>query len=125
MQNLPNSGSLIRHEILAATIPDDLAAQIVEAYHQLSQGRPELLDVAVRSSATAEDLPDASFAGQQETYLNVTGSSRFWSPASDASPRSSRIGRSRIASTRVSITSRSRFRSAFSGWCDRILHHPA
>src|SRR5690606_29223055 len=50
------------------------AQEIVKAYHELSQraGKADT-DVAVRSSATAEDLPDASFAGQQETYLNIRG----------------------------------------------------
>jgi pyruvate,water dikinase len=53
----------------AAEIPDGTAKDIVEAYRTLADGRP----VAVRSSATAEDLPGASFAGQQDTYLNVRG----------------------------------------------------
>jgi len=57
----------IKHLIVSSKMPDDLADQIKEAYHKLG-GFP----VAVRSSATAEDLPDASFAGQQTTYLNVT-----------------------------------------------------
>ena len=54
-------------------MPDDLAGAIVAAYERLSGEPQQPLDVAVRSSATAEDLPDASFAGQQETYLNVRG----------------------------------------------------
>ena len=55
-------------------MPDDLAQEISTAYHDLSQryGVNES-DVAVRSSATAEDLPTASFAGQQDTFLNVLG----------------------------------------------------
>ena len=53
-------------------MPDELAKDIREAYHRLSGTHD--LSVAVRSSATAEDLPDASFAGQQNTYLNVSGS---------------------------------------------------
>jgi pyruvate,water dikinase len=61
----------IRHAIVGAAMPDDLAAAIVDAYDRLGGGATA--DVAVRSSATAEDLPDASFAGQQETYLNVRG----------------------------------------------------
>ena len=73
MENLHTKGSLVRQAILAGDFPSDLKQSIIDAYHQLSQGRKELLDVAVRSSATAEDLPDASFAGQQETYLNVQG----------------------------------------------------
>lgn len=65
----------IRAEIVAAEMPEDLADAIGDAYEELakraqSQGDPF---VAVRSSATAEDLPDASFAGQQDTYLNVRG----------------------------------------------------
>jgi pyruvate,water dikinase len=58
---------------MASTFPTSLEKSITEAYEQLSQGFPAPVDVAVRSSATAEDLPDASFAGQQETYLNVEG----------------------------------------------------
>ena len=61
----------IKTAILAAQMPKDLAKLIGEAYHQLSGDFDKR--VAVRSSATAEDLPDASFAGQQETYLNIHG----------------------------------------------------
>ncbi len=68
---LRSCGSEIRHALLAAELPDELAGQIAEAYALLGGGKP--LGVAVRSSATAEDLPTASFAGQQETYLNVQG----------------------------------------------------
>jgi pyruvate,water dikinase len=64
-------GLAIRQQIVSAEMPADLQDQIVTAYEQLGDGLP--IDVAVRSSATAEDLPDASFAGQQETYLNVRG----------------------------------------------------
>jgi pyruvate, water dikinase len=70
---LGERGRQIRQAILQATLPDDLQSAIVEAYLALGDGQP--VDVAVRSSATAEDLPDASFAGQQETYLNVRGAS--------------------------------------------------
>ncbi len=59
-----------------AKVPDDLAAAVTAAYAELAAGRSatsRMLAVAVRSSATAEDLPEASFAGQQETYLNVSG----------------------------------------------------
>jgi pyruvate, water dikinase len=58
----------IRRRITAAPMPPHIARQIREAYAQLGEG-----PVAVRSSATAEDLPEASFAGQQSTYLNVVG----------------------------------------------------
>ncbi|MGC9174549.1 MAG: phosphoenolpyruvate synthase [Thermoprotei archaeon] len=71
---LQKVGATIRSLIVNAQLPPDLASQVVEAYKKLSQlsGTDEAY-VAVRSSATAEDLPDASFAGQQETYLNVKG----------------------------------------------------
>lgn len=73
VQSLRACGQDVRQAITAADLPADLQASIVEAYDQLSGGPEQSLDVAVRSSATAEDLPDASFAGQQETYLNVQG----------------------------------------------------
>ncbi|NJN46139.1 MAG: phosphoenolpyruvate synthase, partial [Candidatus Competibacteraceae bacterium] len=66
------SGHKIRDWVRNGSIPQDLADEIVAAYEELS-GEQGLVDVAVRSSATAEDLPDASFAGQQETYLNIRG----------------------------------------------------
>ena len=71
--NLRQRGRRVRQAMLAASLPAALAEAIVVAYERLSAGHPEPVDVAVRSSATAEDLPDASFAGQQETYLNVQG----------------------------------------------------
>jgi len=76
--NLRRCGSRVRQLILDSAFPPDLEQAIVAAYEQLESeavGREATtrLDVAVRSSATAEDLPDASFAGQQETYLNVQG----------------------------------------------------
>ena len=72
--NLRQRGRQVRHAMLAAPWPTALEAAIVEAYDRFSaENHAEAVDVAVRSSATAEDLPDASFAGQQETYLNVQG----------------------------------------------------
>jgi pyruvate,water dikinase len=71
--NLRRRGSRIRQAMLAAHLPHTLERAILEAYARLGESAPEPVDVAVRSSATAEDLPDASFAGQQETYLNVQG----------------------------------------------------
>lgn len=73
MANLSARGHSVRQAIRDAELPADLQQQIAAAYKQLQGDSPEPLDVAVRSSATAEDLPDASFAGQQETYLNVQG----------------------------------------------------
>jgi len=71
---LQAAGAAARSLLLGAPLPDDLQTAILAAYRQLGleQGRPDPA-VAVRSSATAEDLPDASFAGQQETFLNVHG----------------------------------------------------
>ncbi|MCA3574407.1 MAG: phosphoenolpyruvate synthase, partial [Aestuariivirga sp.] len=71
---LAQTGQAIRSLILAGDWPADTAAVIVQAYCELSKraGKADA-SVAVRSSATAEDLPDASFAGQQETFLNITG----------------------------------------------------
>ena len=71
--NLQQHGREVRHAILSAEIPLDLREEILKAYDQLSEQVSGGVDVAVRSSATAEDLPDASFAGQQESYLNVHG----------------------------------------------------
>ena len=71
---LRRCGRAVRSLILDTPFPAELETAIAQAYRALctSSGNP-ILDVAVRSSATAEDLPDASFAGQQETYLNVHG----------------------------------------------------
>lgn len=71
--NLRSRGKAIRTIILEASLPRSLENAIVAAYERLCGEYGSNTDVAVRSSATAEDLPDASFAGQQETYLNVHG----------------------------------------------------
>jgi pyruvate,water dikinase len=73
MENLKNRGRQIRSLIYHSPFPKDLESEILAAYGKLCEEYGPDTDVAVRSSATAEDLPDASFAGQQETYLNVTG----------------------------------------------------
>jgi pyruvate, water dikinase len=92
MRNLAERGYRVREAILSAEFPVDLRNQVIEAYSKLSKAYDPRksfrinwnktdhtnhfaggADVAVRSSATAEDLVDASFAGQQESYLNVTG----------------------------------------------------
>jgi pyruvate,water dikinase len=74
VQNLMTRGEKVRQEILKTELPKDLEKEITTAYKKLSSFyKKENVDVAVRSSATAEDLPDASFAGQQETYLNISG----------------------------------------------------
>src|SRR5258706_14813298 len=69
---LTRCGKEIRGWIEAAEFPKQLQTEIAEAYRALTGG-DETVSVAVRSSATAEDLPDASFAGQQETFLNIRG----------------------------------------------------
>ena len=68
---LTSAGAQIRSWILATPLPPRLKDDIVAAWEQMSGGKD--ITVAVRSSATAEDLPDASFAGQQETFLNIRG----------------------------------------------------
>jgi len=68
---LAEIGSCIREAILEAEFSDDFKADIQKAFDEMSEGHD--IAVAVRSSATAEDLPDASFAGQQETFLNIKG----------------------------------------------------
>jgi pyruvate,water dikinase len=73
LENLRQRGLKIRQAIVSANLPKELEHAITDAYDRLSDQTHGPLDVAVRSSATAEDLPDASFAGQQETYLNVQG----------------------------------------------------
>jgi pyruvate,water dikinase len=73
MDNLRSKGQQIRSLVYNAALPEDLCVAIVNGYRHLCTEYGEDTDVAVRSSATAEDLPDASFAGQQETFLNVRG----------------------------------------------------
>src|SRR5882672_2470420 len=68
---LAAAGDEIRSWVIAASLPRDLQAEIRAAFNELAGGSAGEVSFAVRSSATAEDLPDASFAGQQETFLNV------------------------------------------------------
>jgi len=71
IKNLREKGKKVRELILKSKIPKKLELEILKSYNKLCNGRE--ISVAVRSSATAEDLPDASFAGAQETYLNIKG----------------------------------------------------
>jgi len=74
IKNLQEKGKKVRDLILKSKIPGDLEKEILKSYHKLSRKYGEdFTDVAVRTSATAEDLPEASFAGQYWTYLNVKG----------------------------------------------------
>ncbi|WLF84950.1 phosphoenolpyruvate synthase [Moraxella sp. ZY210820] len=72
IQALTETGAKIRQWIVDTPLTKELEQEIRLAFHTLSNGNPDIA-VAVRSSATAEDLPDASFAGQQETFLNIRG----------------------------------------------------
>ena len=74
IRDLTRRSSRIRRKIIKSKLPEDLEKEIIESYRELGRriGIPNPY-VAVRSSATAEDMPGASFAGQQETYLNVEG----------------------------------------------------
>jgi pyruvate, water dikinase len=73
VSNLQQRGKQARSLILQTPFPEELKQAIAEGYQSLCERYGPDTDVAVRSSATAEDLPDASFAGQQETYLNIQG----------------------------------------------------
>ncbi|MBW4050828.1 MAG: phosphoenolpyruvate synthase [Proteobacteria bacterium] len=85
MEDLARRGRRAREIVYGAVLPDDLRSEILDAYralcaeygHKVDEGAGEDVSVAVRSSATAEDLPTASFAGQQETFLNVRGAERL------------------------------------------------
>lgn len=72
IQALTTTGAQIRQWIIETPLTAQLEKEVREAFTALSSGNPDIA-VAVRSSATAEDLPDASFAGQQETFLNIRG----------------------------------------------------
>ncbi len=69
VRDLQKRGAIVRSLIRKEELPNDLKTAVLSAYHEMGKK----VSVAVRSSATAEDLPDASFAGQQETYLNISG----------------------------------------------------
>ncbi|MGV1099022.1 phosphoenolpyruvate synthase [Thiovibrio sp. JS02] len=73
LRNLQARGEKTRNIIRNAEFPEDLRKAVLESYRKMEAEYGPNVDVAVRSSATAEDLPDASFAGQQETYLNIRG----------------------------------------------------
>ncbi|MDE3023059.1 MAG: phosphoenolpyruvate synthase [Pseudomonadota bacterium] len=77
VKDLSRRGELAREIVYGAPLPDDLKNEIIAAYRYLQGEYGPDLSVAVRSSATAEDLPTASFAGQHESYLNIYGESRL------------------------------------------------
>ncbi len=73
LMDLAKRGKLIRETIKKAEFPEELNQEIIKAYEQMEKEYGKNVDVAARSSATAEDLPGASFAGEHETYLNIRG----------------------------------------------------
>ncbi len=77
MDDLAQRGAQARSIVYAASLPDDLRQQMLEAYRTLSEEYSGEASLAIRSSATAEDLPTASFAGQQDTYLNIKGEAEY------------------------------------------------
>ena len=83
VNNLAERGHKIRELIRNTPLPHELEEEIRRYYREMENRYGKNVDVAVRSSATAEDLPDASFAGQQETYLNVRGEEELLSKVRD------------------------------------------
>ena len=75
--DLARRGTKARKIVYGAPLPEDMQQEILEAFNRMKQDYGEDMSVAVRSSATAEDLPTASFAGQQESYLNVDGADQL------------------------------------------------
>ena len=73
MEDLARRGRRAREIVYGAAMPQDLKQELLDSYRELRAQYGEDMSLAVRSSATAEDLPTASFAGQQETYLNIHG----------------------------------------------------
>jgi pyruvate,water dikinase len=83
VKNIAERGNKIRELIKKTPIPKELEEEILNHYKEMEKRYGKNVDVAVRSSATAEDLPDASFAGQQETFLNVRGEKELLSKVRD------------------------------------------
>jgi pyruvate,water dikinase len=77
LQQLADTGLQIRQWLLDAPLPEAVHESIINAWNEMNRDQGDDFSVAVRSSATAEDLPDASFAGQQETVLNVRGTDQL------------------------------------------------
>ncbi|HJV34497.1 PEP/pyruvate-binding domain-containing protein, partial [Geomonas sp.] len=77
LEAFARKGHRLRELVYEAPLPAEVSSAILAAYHRLCREYGEDTDVAVRSSATAEDLPTASFAGQQESYLNIRGEAQL------------------------------------------------
>jgi len=103
---LQETGAAVRNLFLKGEWPAETADAIRKAYTELcKRAGKDNVDVAVRSSATAEDLPDASFAGQQETYLNIRGDKALLDACRRCyAPRCSPTAPSATASPRASTT---------------------
>lgn len=85
IKDLQKRGEKIRNKIIKADLPEEIKSEIAEAYKNLSNAyHMDEADTAVRSSATAEDLPGASFAGEHETYLNVVGEKNVFEATKEA-----------------------------------------
>jgi pyruvate, water dikinase len=116
---LRDAGRTIREWVVKTPFPQPLTDAIREAWKRLEAQTEGECTVAVRSSATAEDLPDASFAGQQETFLNVRGDRRRASRRSTrCSPPSTTTAPSPTGCTRASIMPRWPCPPASSAWCE-------
>lgn len=122
---LEEIGARIRARILEGRVTERIAQPILEAYRELCRraGRSDV-EVAVRSSATAEDLPEASFAGQQESFLNVRGAEPYSTPAGGVSPRYLPTVRSATGLSEASITCASHSPPEFNAWSGRISQVP-
>ena len=83
LENVQKAGKLARGWISKGKFPEDLEKEIIEAYAKLEKEYGKETDVAVRSSATAEDLPNASFAGQHESFLNISGNKKVLKATKD------------------------------------------
>lgn len=84
LKELSRRAEAVRHEIEKTQFPENLAQEIIKAYENIEKQYRKDTDVAVRSSATAEDLPGASFAGEHETYLNIRGAQEVLTAARKA-----------------------------------------
>ncbi len=121
--SLARCGAQIRQWIVDTPFPAELEAEIKAAYDQLTaEGDGSF---AVRSSATAEDLPDASFAGQQESFLNIHGYQNILHASRKSSRRSTTTAPSLTACTRASPTLKWPCRPACSAWSAPTSAPPA
>jgi len=103
---LHNAEMTAKKLIMEAKVPEDIEKAIKSRYEELCQQEGKQVFVAVRSSATAEDLPDASFAGQQETYLNMRGAEEVFNAVRKCWPLYTGLGPYSIGWSRDSSTKR-------------------